>query len=118
MAKNVFGVLPRGRAYETIMGASCKSRFWELVYTRPFTDHITLFQARKRETIRREIHCIRIKEWYKDSIGWDYPDDLFGENEAERLRNLAAAARRASWDESSDDGEEKDDTESRTLAFS
>ena len=42
-----------------------------------------------------------------------YPDDLFGEDEAECLRNLAAAARRASWDESSDDGEEKDDTESR-----
>ena len=42
------------------------------------------------------------------------PRDLFGEDEAERLGNLAAAARRASWDESSDDGEEKDDTESRT----
>ena len=45
LAKNVFGVLPRGRAYETVMSASCKSRSWELVYTRPFADHITLFQA-------------------------------------------------------------------------
>ena len=49
LAKNVFVVLPRGRAYETAMGASCKSRSWELVYTRPFTYHITLFQAQKRE---------------------------------------------------------------------
>lgn len=127
------------------MGASYMSRSWEMVYTRPFTDHITLFQAQKREmkgsrmservtagfismintlkytanavardreTIRRGTRRIRIKKWYKDNIGWDYPDDLFGEDEAECLRNLAAAARSASWDESSDDWEEKHDTES------
>ena len=142
----MFGVLPRGRAYEMAMGASCKSRSWELVYARAFTDHITLFQAQKREmkdsrmservtaglismidtfkyianavtrdreTTRRETRHIRIRKWYKDNIGWDYAGDLFGENEAERLRNLAAAARSASWGESSDGEEEKDDTESR-----
>ena len=49
LAKNIFAVLPRGQAYETAMGASCKSRSWELVYTRPFTDNITLFQAQKSE---------------------------------------------------------------------
>lgn len=68
--------------------------------------------ARDRETIRREIRRIRIKKWYNDNIGWEYPDDLFGEDEAECLRNLAAAARSASWDGSSDDGEEKDGMES------
>jgi len=136
---------PRGQAYETAMGASYKSRPWELVYTRDFTDHITLFQAQKREmkgsviservtaglisvidafkyianavaidreTTRKGTRRIRIKKWYKDNIGWDYPVDLFDEDEAECLRNLAAAARSASWDESSDDGEEKDDTKS------
>lgn len=113
MAKNALGVLPRGRAYETVMGASCKSRSWELVYTWPFTDHITSFQAKNRETIHREIRCIQIKKWYKDNIGWDYLDDLLDEGEAECPRNLAATARRASWDESRDNGEEKDDIESR-----
>ena len=59
--------------------------------------------ARDRETTCRETRRIRIKKWYKDNIGWVYPDSLFGEDEAERS---------VSWDESGDGGEEKDDTES------
>ena len=70
------------------MGASCKSRSWELVYARPFTDHITSFQAQNIETIHREIHCIQIKKWYRDNIGWDYLDDLLDEGEAECPRNF------------------------------